>query len=257
MRRNPLDFSVAPATEGTTPWAETMARLAGIDRSYERRGMVRKHPLLDVAMLNGRVVGASYLYQPDLKDVATYDIAVETGKQDRGIGEALIAAVRAYTAPFIANKEIKKIRQGAVTDGTAAATWAHSVRWFMESSRWRAPVETLPAWAASIVEYSHREDPVRPVSLINAAAKPAMGKCLSCGTLTQTAQPFILDDVHTRSGATLVTPCRKCGRLAPVRDINGVHAPGVKCNAKCVGAKSYDCMCECGGVNHGAGFRVK
>ena len=42
-----------------------------------------------------------------------------------------------------------------------------------------------------------------------------------------------------------------CGALVELHKVKGVTRPAVKCNAKCEGAVSHECLCSCGGENHG------
>jgi hypothetical protein len=48
--------------------------------------------------------------------------------------------------------------------------------------------------------------------------------------------------------------CPTCGEFyADLRLIDAVYDASVKCDAKCVKALEYKCVCSCGGLNHGIG----
>lgn len=50
--------------------------------------------------------------------------------------------------------------------------------------------------------------------------------------------------------------CSGCGVGRMVgKPIEGRVNPAVKCGAKCTHAKGHVCECECGGANHGQGYR--
>lgn len=44
-----------------------------------------------------------------------------------------------------------------------------------------------------------------------------------------------------------------CGRENFYQAIRGKLNPKIKCNARCVHSKGYQCECSCGGKNHGSG----
>lgn len=48
--------------------------------------------------------------------------------------------------------------------------------------------------------------------------------------------------------------CVKCNRMMDFGALRGSYNEDVKCNAKCSGARGHDCVCSCGGKNHGIGW---
>lgn len=49
--------------------------------------------------------------------------------------------------------------------------------------------------------------------------------------------------------------CPRCGQQAwASKRLEGVKNDGVRCDARCMGAKGHNCECSCGGANHGRGF---
>jgi hypothetical protein len=48
--------------------------------------------------------------------------------------------------------------------------------------------------------------------------------------------------------------CPGCGRVMTSGQIQASTRPEVRCDARCIGARGFQCDCSCGGANHGAGW---
>lgn len=48
--------------------------------------------------------------------------------------------------------------------------------------------------------------------------------------------------------------CDGCGKAMEYGQLQAFSAPDVKCDARCTGARGFQCSCSCNGKNHGAGW---
>jgi hypothetical protein len=92
-----------------------------------------------------------------------------------------------------------------------------------------------------------------------------IGKCKACNAHTSVlAQLKKVDgkwgyftpeeNVLQERGYTFHTPCRQCGKMVRVKQVQGKYNPGIECNAKCQAAKGPNCECRCKGLNHGSAW---
>lgn len=55
-------------------------------------------------------------------------------------------------------------------------------------------------------------------------------------------------------GDTEMGLCSCCGKAMTYGKLEGHYDPTHKCDARCTSARGHNCECQCGGVNHGAGW---
>lgn len=64
-----------------------------------------------------------------------------------------------------------------------------------------------------------------------------------------------LEGVALETGADAPAQTCHCGAYMEARPIRGRYSAAHKCGSRCTHAKSGDCECQCGGTNHGKGYR--
>lgn len=83
-------------------------------------------------------------------------------------------------------------------------------------------------------------------------------QCPSTGrTSSQTRKTWFKDgvDLNVWNGYMPSLTCETCGELMQSEAIRGVYSEAHKCGSRCTNAKGGDCECQCGGANHGKGYR--
>jgi hypothetical protein len=77
-------------------------------------------------------------------------------------------------------------------------------------------------------------------------------RCIPCERRTRRAHVWRI----TVTSPTLAHACPTCRTPTAGQPIRGTHNAARRCDDRCMYAKGPDCVCSCGGANHGKGYAL-